>query len=424
MKRSMMAMLGRPDIAILPVLLAATVGIAWPLVRLGIAVVVVLVIVAGLTGAVPLRFAPAHALIGLMAALLVVSYAFPSLLRVGHARSDLVTLLAGLIVLAVCVAVRPSVDGLYACAALSGAVASVVVLSAGRYELGRLWGLGLNCNYLAALLTLPIVAACGLALKQQRWWLLAAVPSLVALYATESRGAAAALAGGLAALFVLRRRWWTQVIAVTASVAIGVAASSIAFRTSEPASERQVAMTTPSQGPEPLTNAPGAAAEERTGTGLSGSRTSSEYEYNNRVRVEAALVALGVVMDHPLRGIGYLGFADYALTTPAFALYMNTHNDYLRLAAESGVITALLLVAIMALAMRRRDPRLDTARAMVFCYAITLGLANTLSNFTVSVFFWAALGALLAHDVSRPIIRHGFLNALLRRPGEVGRSAT
>jgi hypothetical protein len=54
------------------------------------------------------------------------------------------------------------------------------------YPHGRLQSLDLNPNYLGALVAIPLVAATGLAFTTRRpVWLLAALPSLMALFATR-----------------------------------------------------------------------------------------------------------------------------------------------------------------------------------------------------------------------------------------------
>ncbi|HKT03153.1 MAG TPA: O-antigen ligase family protein, partial [Rugosimonospora sp.] len=130
---------------------------------------------------------------------------------------------------------------------------------------------------------------------------------------------------------------------------------------------------------------------------LLGSRSTAELSTNNAIRAAAARVALDVVVQHPLRGVGYGLFAYVAQLDPRLHTFINTHNDYLRLAAETGVLSTVLLVAVLGAAFfaGTGSARLPI-RAAVAAGAVTLAFANTLSSPIVSSGFWVCLGCLLA----------------------------
>lgn len=341
----------------------------------------------------------AHLWMVLLAAALLVSLAYPLIPLPSQLSplDDLVGLLAGLAVLAATAAVRPHPRDVARCVVLCGTVASLYVLYRGGYANDRLVGLSLNTNYLGALLAVPVATAVGLAWHTRRLrWLAWAVPSLGALLATQSRGALVAFAVGAAAVFGTRRG------NPRIPFVIGAAAAAVLL-----------------------------VGGVFSGGGIMGAlpfgdRSAAELQFNNGVRQAANRFAVEVAVAHPVRGIGYGMFAPYASGSPGLGIFMNTHNDYLRLAAEAGVATLALFLALLWRGLTgRRSGELAALRAGVAAYAAGLLFANTLSNLTVSVVFWVALGCLLAHPAGtsdptdRPLIpartRRGGAHA--RQPG-------
>jgi hypothetical protein len=334
----------------------------------------VVIIVAGVTlfvgfqvlaGAVPLR--AAHLWIGLLACLLAVSYLSPSVTAPVPdvtRLSDLMGILAGLALLAAATASPPDPAILARVIALVGGLAAGYTLLCGDYANGRLEGLGFNPNFLGAMLALPLVAAAGLVKQGRRLgWMFSAAVCFAAVASTQSRGAFFAVAAGLVAVVFqgcsLKRR---ILAASVAAIVIIVAPSTISL------------------------------VEQA----VTGGRESSELSYDSHIRGQVAQFAAGIIVHHPLRGIGFGMFPGYAAGAPNFGIYMATHDDYLRLAAEGGLFTLGAFVILLGLGVRAQRPgHLATLKAITFCYAVSLLFANSLANMVVSAPFWLSLGCLL-----------------------------
>jgi O-antigen ligase len=239
------------------------------------------------------------------------------------------------------------------------------VLMLGDHSYGRLEGLGLNPNFLGALLVLPLVAAAGLVRPRHRLiWLLPAAVCLAGMLATQSRGAFVAGVVGVAIVWLHGRRRGLQVLAVSAVTTLAVI-----FPRAIDAAERLVV----------------------------GGRQAAELSRDSAVREHAARFAARVAAGHPLRGIGYGLFPSYAENSPDLGIYIATHNDYLRLAAEAGLPVLCAFLALAWLGMRRPvSGDLAISRAMVAAYVVGLFFANELANLLVSMAFWLSLGCLLA----------------------------
>jgi O-antigen ligase len=81
---------------------------------------------------------------------------------------------------------------------------------------------------------------------------------------------------------------------------------------------------------------------------------------------------------------------------------INTHNDYLRLAAESGLVTLVLLLALLWLGLARRYTAHHVVlQALGVAYATGLLFANALTDLVISTPFWISLGCLLARSADR-----------------------
>ncbi len=281
---------------------------------------------------------------------------------------DLAGLLLGLLVAAALAVTPPQPAALARVLVLTGALAAAIVLHAGADDAGRLVGLTLNPNYLGAVFAAPIAAGIGLARFGRPVWLLPCLPCLVALLRTESRGALiATVIGGAVALVAGRplrqQAYWAAAAAVVGGLAVVV-----------PGALRDAAL---------------------------GGRTSLELADNNEIRATAARVAAAAAVHHPLLGIGYGRFPDFAMADPRLGIVINTHNDYLRLAAESGTAAlALFLVLLVAALTARVDPVTAPLRAAATAGAVNLLFANCLANLVVSGGFWICLGCLLAHRVN------------------------
>jgi O-Antigen ligase len=398
-----------PEAVMLVVVPVAQSGAAWPVVRVAVLAMIAALALATVLvrhrGVVRLRWA--HLVIGVLAALLTVSLLYPAVGVGEGARYNLVTFMAGLAVLAISAAIRLSETLLCAVSALAGAIISGYVMFIGEYANGRLVGLSLNPNYLGALLTLPLVAGVGLAVhRRQVWWLLPATACAVALVATGSRGSTVAAACGLAYVFVVGRRWWLQLGCLVAAAALALALCQVLYvRGGDPAPAVAPASTgtVADAGPGAATATADSGQDplRQPGSLVGRTRTNAELAYNNSVRAGAATLAAQFSVRHPLRGVGYGAFPHLAAGS-SFGIYMNTHNDYLRLSAEAGLPALLAFGVLVAMGLRRRGDRgFAVCRALVVTNLVTLLFANTLATLSVSVLFWAALGVLLANPPLR-----------------------
>ncbi|WP_168220971.1 O-antigen ligase [Actinomadura sp. WMMA1423] len=356
-----------------------------------VAAVAVLALAAAALGAARVvRPGTSHLWIGLVSLLLVVSFCAPAVRAPLAAPSerhrivdlvgplgalapgqllrltDLVGFLAGLALLAVVVAVPPRPRGITRVIALTGTAAAVYALYRGTYDEGRLEALGCTTNYLGLMLALPLVASIGLLRRTRNVkWLVPAAACFLAIADTQSRGAFAAAACGTAVVLLqgLPRR-----VQGAMAVVLGAAAAAALI----------------------------GGGHVLDGLGA-GDRRPADLSANNLLRLQAAEFALRTAVTHPLRGVGYWMFPTYAHSSPEFGVYVMTHNDYLRLAAEAGVATLAAFAVLLVRGVRRRATGdLAVLRAVVVVYAVGMLFANPLSVLGVSAPFWLALGSLLA----------------------------
>ncbi|MCW2865102.1 MAG: hypothetical protein JWP48_6810 [Actinoallomurus sp.] len=312
------------------------------------------------------RLRPPHLWMSLLGLLLLLAYLFPAV-KVGRAPSrfsDLVCLLAGLGLTAAIAASPPPPRAVARVTALVGAITAGWVLLAGDRVDGRLEGLGLNPNYLGAFLALPLIAAVGLARHRKPIWLVPGAVCLAAMVATQSRGAVVAGTVGVALVLIQGRRRGIQAVIVIAAIGFGAVFPGVID------------------------------AAERVAVG---GRQATELSQNSSVREHVAWCAAKVAVEHPLRGIGYGMFPSYAENSTSLGIYVATHNDFLRLAAEAGIPALGAFLILIWLAMKSPGSGdLAVPRAMAAGYAVSLLFANQLSSLVVSMPFWLALGCLLA----------------------------
>ncbi len=374
---------GSGSLCVVPVGLLGAVQTGGPVPALGgIAAVTVAVALSGKSpgtpvGVVGLR-APGvpHRWIAVLAALLLVSFVFPAERSAPTSIVDILGLLAGLVLLSVATAFPPSPGGVARVTAVAGSIAGAYVLALGDHADGRLDGLGLNPNYLGAMLVLPLVAAVGLTRRTHRTvWLVPAAVCGAGIVDTQSRGAFLASVAGVAVVLLQGRSLTSKALIV-----VGMAAAGTVLPGSFGAAEHLV----------------------------TGQRPATQLTSNNSAREHAARYAADVAVAHPLRGIGYGMFPSHAAKSPVLGLYIATHDDYLRLAAESGVMTLVVFLALLWLGVRgRRSGDLAVLRAVVVAYAVGLFFANQLANLVVSMPFWLSLGCLLASSPRPPSNRIG-----------------
>jgi O-antigen ligase len=306
-----------------------------------------------------------HLLIGLLALLSLVGFVFPATGSLAEADrlADLLCLLAGLGLATAVTASPPPPAAIARVTAAVGGLAAGAVLILGERMDGRLQGLGLNPNYLGAFLALPFVAAAGLAYRHHRpVWLLPAGACLAGMVGTQSRGAFVAGVAGVAILVMQGRRIRVQVLIAAVAIVAGTVFPAVL------------------------------GAAERLAVG---GREAAELSHDTEVRERVAWFAARVAAEHPLRGIGYGMFPPYA--DSEFGIHMATHNDYLRLAAETGIPALAVFLVLLWLGVKGPAPGdLAVPRAVTGAYAVGLLFANELTNLVVSTPFWLALGCLLA----------------------------
>ncbi|HZE30990.1 MAG TPA: O-antigen ligase family protein [Actinoallomurus sp.] len=307
----------------------------------------------------------AHLWIALFALVSVAAFVFPATGSVAEPDRlvDLFCLLAGLGLVAAVTGSPPPPGAVIRVTALAGGLAAAYVLLLGERVGGRLQGLSLNPNYLGAFLALPFVAAAGLAYRHRRpVWLLPAGACLAGMAATQSRGAFVAGVAGIAILVMQGRR-----IRIQALIAIVTIVAGMVFPTAIGVVERLAV----------------------------GGREAAVLSHDTEVRERVAGFAARVAAGHPLRGIGYGMFPSYA--DSRFGVRIATHNDYLRLAAEMGVLALAAFLVLLWLGHKGPAPGdLAVPRAVTGTYAVGLLFANELTNLVVSTPFWLALGCLLA----------------------------
>ncbi|WP_422770205.1 O-antigen ligase family protein [Plantactinospora sp. WMMC1484] len=249
--------------------------------------------------------------------------------------------------------------------ALTGGIVGLYALFDGHYNGGRLEALGINSNYLAALLAPSVGTGVALARQPRRlYYLVPAAICLVAVQQTQSRaGVLAAVAGVLVAVISnrpARQRFIGMAISGILAAAVYVFRKPIWTVVFD---ERPMSQLTDDSG-----------------------------------RAGVLSATLSAITQHPFNGIGYRMFPYYAMNHPDVGRFLKTHNDYLGLAAEAGIPAALLLITLVVAGLVvRGDALLTPLRAAVAGGAVTLAFANVLVCPVVIVGFWICLGCLLAN---------------------------
>lgn len=281
---------------------------------------------------------------------------------------NLSMLLMGLASLVALASLRLPLADLLRPVALGGAATATIVLIRGDTTVdGRLTDLILNPNYLGLLLASSLVVLIGVPhpaggfpgwVSELLRWMGAALTAL-ALVMTQSRGAVLATSLGLIALICLNLRLRVQMAIVVGATALLCAVPG-------------------------LTDAVGSGPIERP---------AEELATNNASRLDAARLAVRYTVDNPLLGVGYATFSDRGLADSSSGLYVNTHNDYLRLGAEAGLPALLaFLLLLQPLAWAPRRSRLErTGLAVAVTHLVGILFANSLANLQVTIPFWAVL---------------------------------
>jgi hypothetical protein len=309
----------------------------------------------------------------------LVAYLVPAVrLQSGvQTRQNLIWMVGGLVVLAVSMASPPSARALVRVILLTGAVAAVIALVQGDYVEGRLQGLGLNPNYLAVYVAVPIVISVGLVLRRHKpLWLLPGAACLPVLLASRSREGFLAMAAGVAFVIIQGRPRGQKMLIILAVTTIV-----LLF-------------------PGDLGSIASLGA---------GGRAAAELNYDNLIRARVALFAVHVALSNPVRGIGFGQFPAYAAVSSALGIYITTTNEYLLLAAETGLVTLAALLGLLWLAIRSpRHGDLAVVRAVIVTCAVSMLFIDSFASPALAVPFWICLGTLLA---GRPVLADSAANA-------------
>ena len=324
-----------------------------------------------------LRLRSAHRWAAALIAMMLLTCLFPvaSLVPGNETQPALIWTLGGLVVLVGCLASHPTTSALLGVILVTGAISGVVASLQRDYVEGRLQGLGLNPNYLAAYLAVPIVISIGLAARRRNpLWLAPGVACLPALLETQSRAGFLAMAAGVAFL-VIQGRSQRQKILI-ALICMVAALAILAF-------------------PVHL--------DEISSLGA-GNRSAVELSSDNLVRARVAWFALHTALSHPLLGIGFGQFPGYAAVSSSFGIYVTTTNEYLLLASETGLISlaAFLLLLWPALRGTARG-NLAIVRAALVTFTVTVLFLDLFGSPILAMPFWACLGTLLGRGPARPV---------------------
>jgi O-antigen ligase len=139
---------------------------------------------------------------------------------------------------------------------------------------------------------------------------------------------------------------------------------------------------------------------------ISPTRTVGNLADSDSVRVRAAAVATDYALTKPFTGIGYGLFGSAALLDPRLGIFVNTHNDYLRIAAEAGIPAILIFLFLLGLAFRStKSGPARALRPLIIVYAVGLLFANTLSNLLVTLPVWLALGVAIGLAPKRTLFK-------------------
>jgi O-antigen ligase len=319
-----------------------------------------------------------HGIVALFGLLLVFSYFTATVLYEGEVSrvGDLILLLVGLSFLAVAISIPPSPKQLLHTISLTALVASVVTMGTASAEPGRVFALTLNPNYLAILLSVGALAAITLIrLTKNPLWGVVTVACFIAMIPTGSRGAGIAMMCGILSMLLLGRRRGVQILLV-----VGLLGAAYFIPWQKIVQDEIVSPT----------------------------RTLTDLTNSDSVRTRAAVLAFHYAMEKPLTGIGYGTFAIAASLDSRVGIYVNTHNDYLRVAAESGIPALLVLLMLVGLAFHttKRGP-MRSIRPLLVVYFVGLLFANLLSNIIVTLPIWLTLGAALEQAPSRVLARAG-----------------
>jgi hypothetical protein len=227
---------------------------------------------------------------------------------------------------------------------------------------------GLNPNFLAVVFVVGIVAATARLNRSWGLFVVVALPGMVyGLILTQSRGGLFTAGAGMVAVVLgwaldgRPRRFGRGDLAVMSAIAIiGVFL-------------------------------PFSATIDFAGGGFG--RSTKQLDQNNHARLSAAGLAYHLAQSHPVRGVGIGRFPYIAAHDPDVRLNIATHDEYVRLAAESGFVGLGLFVITVGVAVLGVGWKDLEAAATPFAFLVSLLFVNGLSTMAVAAPFWIALGS-------------------------------
>lgn len=108
-------------------------------------------------------------------------------------------------------------------------------------------------------------------------------------------------------------------------------------------------------------------------------------------RVDLFTLATEMFLDRPVLGHGTAAFAAYTATQPSLVQFTYPHNNLLQLAAEFGVVGAGLFLALVAIALRRKNPIGGAWRAVKLLFVFTLALSFSSGDIYGDRLLWGLL---------------------------------
>ena len=317
------------------------------------------------------------AIIVLLVALMITSFVVNPQTRIVtpiEARNHLIATVLGFLLILATAIVNPDRRAALRIVALSGMASSGYLIATGTATAGRLSAEELNENGVGHVGAIALVCAIALLMESghTRWLVVSVLPALLVLL-SQSRGAVLIVAVGLFVLWSVGRSSRTKILASAfAPFAIVLAWPLI-----------------------------GAAIE------LLFSRRTLRYA-STTDRVDLLQLAAETVIQYPILGIGWRRFPEESLAQLGTAL--NTHNEYARLAAESGAIALALFLLLVIVALRGTPVEGDVKATMIAALT-AFALANTMSELDVSTPSWVLLGLLVAARASARTVRFASQNS-------------
>lgn len=250
---------------------------------------------------------------------------------------------------------------------LGGAFASAIALALGHEVGGRLHGALINPNHIVVIAAPAFVATLALCRRgTSMLWLVPAAVCITALTATGSRGGVIAALVGSLCLFLRgpSPAGRTAFVLMLGSCgAICVWASGAALQLVVAALGRDVERLA-------------ASADQRE---------------------ELVVLAARLAVDNPILGIGYGNFPDYAGILLGAQNALNPHNEYLAIAAETGLLSLMAFLLLLWRGARNWGRGEFGHLVAVLVTWMTLFLfINVAADLGMSASFWITLGCLYA----------------------------